>query len=87
MAVEYRSITEPMRSANPCVTYHEASITSIDADRKVVRLLSWSWWVDNLTCHVGRQTIRCKSVFEGFDSEFDLSYDYLVLGLGMKINT
>ncbi|EKX34558.1 hypothetical protein GUITHDRAFT_98053 [Guillardia theta CCMP2712] len=64
--VEYRSITEPMRSANPCVTYHEASITSIDADRK---------------------TIRCKPVFEGFDREFDLSYDYLVLGLGMKINT
>uniref|UniRef100_A0A7S0HES5 FAD/NAD(P)-binding domain-containing protein n=1 Tax=Hanusia phi TaxID=3032 RepID=A0A7S0HES5_9CRYP len=64
--VEYRSITEPMRSANPCVTYHEASITSIDSERK---------------------TIRCKPVFEGFETEFDLSYDYLVLGLGMKINT
>jgi NADH:ubiquinone reductase (non-electrogenic) len=35
--VEYRSITEPMRAANPLVEYFEAEALQIDTDNKVIR--------------------------------------------------
>ena len=39
-AVEYRSIVEPVRVANPLVTYVEAEMTDIDVDRKKIIVTS-----------------------------------------------
>ena len=38
--VEYRSIVEPVRVANPLVTYVEAEMTDIDVDRKTIQVTS-----------------------------------------------
>ena len=70
--VEYRSICEPMRSANPLIDFYEASVVSVDPRKKLVR------------CHAVSEGGARRSSSSG---EFEVPYDFLVVGVGMAPNT
>lgn len=69
--VEFRSIVEPIRKANPFVNYYEAYAVDVDLDNKVVH------------CVEGRR----ESEPAENASQFDVPYDVLVIATGEKTTT
>lgn len=75
--IEFRSIVEPIRKANPYVNYFEASAIDIDLEKK------------NIRCVRSSQTASdVPDVDESSpDLKFDVPYDVLVIGVGEQTAT
>lgn len=68
--VEYRSMTEAVRSANPMATYIEGKAMDVDLDRKTVRVQLANLLQDTRT---------------GDPPLVDIAYDQLVVAVGCKV--
>mmetsp|Transcript_48940 Transcript_48940/g.118501 ORF Transcript_48940/g.118501 Transcript_48940/m.118501 type:complete len:724 (+) Transcript_48940:2882-5053(+) len=70
--VEYRSMTEAVRAANPCIhDYLEGKATGVDVDKKTVTV---------------KLNSLLDGVREGEPPEIDIPYDHLVVSVGCKID-
>lgn len=70
--VEFRSIVEPIRKANPFIDYFEASATDIDVDRRVVQCIRES--PNDANTNENGNGIG--------DLKFEIPYDVLVIAVG-----
>lgn len=75
--IEFRSIVEPIRKANPYVSYFEASATDIDLENKVIHCIRASR---------SSSDIRPVDVSSP-DLQFEVPYDVLVIGVGEQTAT
>eukprot|EP00980_Cylindrotheca_fusiformis_P012850 scaffold3170_cov128-Cylindrotheca_fusiformis.AAC.10 len=70
--VEYRSMTEPVRSANPCIEdYYEGKAIGVDVEKKVVTV---------------KLNSLLEDVRQGDPPTIDVPYDHLVCSVGCRVN-
>lgn len=74
--IEFRSVVDPIRRANPLVNFYEAACTGVDLDRNEVQCIPVRGGGDP-------ERAAVKSATESFN----IAYDYLLVTVGEKAGT